>query len=65
MHIAAMRPSFLGKQDVPKELRDKWYDEGQEKMLKKMYGVEVLMEQELATSDQPMKVSQYLKEKRK
>jgi len=50
---------------VPKELRDKWYGEGKDKMLKKMYGVEVLMEQELATSDESIKVRQYIANKEK
>lgn len=44
MHIAASKPLYLSKQDVPKELRDKWYDEGKDKMLKKMYAAEVLFE---------------------
>jgi translation elongation factor EF-Ts len=65
MHIAASKPTYLGKQDVPKELRDKWYDEGKDKMLKKMYGVEVFLEQELATSDEAIKVSKFIAEKEK
>jgi len=43
LHVAAMKPNYLNKREVPKELQDKLAEEG-EKVLWKMIKQEVLME---------------------
>lgn len=65
MHIAAMKPLYFNKEEVPKEERDKWLEEGKEKQVTKMYQKLVLMEQDLATSDESIRVKAFLKEKEK
>lgn len=62
MHIAAMKPKYLGKNDIPKEVYDKTFELGQEKALKKLYTQEVLYDQDLAISDESKTIKQYLKE---
>ena len=62
MHIAAMKPKYQFKKEIPKEVRDKYMEEGGEKALWKMYGADVFMEQDLATHETDMKVKQYLKD---
>ena len=55
---------YLGKNEVPKATKEKVMKEGQ-KHLQDLYAREVLMEQDLATSEKPVKVKQVLKEKGK
>lgn len=43
LHLAAMKPNYLNKREVPQEIRDKLAQEG-EKVLWKMFKEEVLME---------------------
>lgn len=60
LHLAAMKPNYLNKREVPQEVKDKLLSEG-EKILWKMYKSEVLMEQELATSEDTIKVKDYIR----
>lgn len=62
LHIAAMKPVYLNKREVPKAIADKFREEG-DKALWKMFNQEVLMEQELATSEDPIKVKQLIRER--
>ena len=50
-----MKPTYLNKKLVPQEVKDKHAAEG-DKALWKFYNSEVFMEQDLATSDESMKV---------
>ena len=64
LHIAAMKPTYLNKKEVPADLKQKLLDEGpSDKALWRMYAKDVLMEQELATSEEPLKVKQLIRER--
>lgn len=59
-----MKPSYLFEKDVPQEVRDKVKDEvdkDKERALEKFIIREVMMEQELATSEEPLKIKDLLK----
>jgi hypothetical protein len=56
-----MKPVYLNKKEVPQEVRDKAIEIGGEKELWKLFAKEVLMEQELATSDEDVKVKNMLR----
>lgn len=52
-----MRPTYLNKKEVPSTIREKLLaEEHGDKALWKMFNKEVLMEQELATSEENQKV---------
>ena len=66
LHIAAMKPAYLFKGDLPKEIKEKIMEEqvkeeDKRKALTKLYARDVMMEQELATSDEPLKIKDLLK----
>eukprot|EP00347_Sterkiella_histriomuscorum_P020319 403338266 len=64
LHIAAMRPVYLNKQQVPQEVKQKLLEEGPaDKALWKMFTKDVLMEQELATSEESLKVKQLIRDR--
>jgi translation elongation factor EF-Ts len=71
LHVAAMKPHYLFERDVPQEVREKAMEEapqagGQEakkKALEKLFSREVFMEQELATSDEPLKIKELFQQK--
>lgn len=44
LHIAAMKPVYLNKREVPQEVKDKLLETGSDRQLWKMYAQEVLME---------------------
>lgn len=57
LHVAAMKPVYLNKKEVPQTLKDEAIAKGPgDKALWALYNREVLMEQELATSEDPLKV---------
>lgn len=56
MHIAAMKPNYLGKNEVPQEVKDKAMEIGKEKGLRKLYETEVLYDQELALCEESKSV---------
>jgi hypothetical protein len=66
-----MKPHYLFERDVPQEVREKAMEEapqagGQEakkKALEKLFSREVFMEQELATSDEPLKIKELFQQK--
>jgi translation elongation factor EF-Ts len=65
-HIAAMKPSYLYKSDVPKTMIAELTNEGpSDGRLKKYLTQEVLMEQELATSEEEIRIDELIKEKSK
>lgn len=52
-----MKPVYLNKKEVPQTLKDEAIAKGPgDKALWALYNREVLMEQELATSEDPLKV---------
>lgn len=52
-----MKPTYLNKKEVPEDIKKKLLEEGPaDKALWKMYNRDVLMEQELATSEEALKV---------
>lgn len=62
LHIACMKPVYLNKKEVPQELKQQLLEKGPgDKALWKMFNNEVLMEQELATSEEPLKVKQLIR----
>ena len=62
--IAAMKPTYMNKMEVPEGLKKRLLDEGpQDKALWKMYHQDVLMEQELATSEETMKVKDLIRQR--
>lgn len=64
LHIAAMKPIYLNKKEVPEEVKQKELaGESGEKALWKMFVRDVLMEQELATSEESIKVKQLIRER--
>ena len=53
MHIAAMKPAYLTKEDIPESVKaDILAGENGERALKKYIKRDVLMEQELATASE-------------
>ena len=68
LHIAAMKPVYLFKKELPAQAREQIMNEqatpeAQKKALEKLLAREVMMEQELATSDEPLKIKDLLKQK--
>ena len=63
MHVAAMKPSFLNKKEVPAEDKEKYILEGGEKALWKMYKQSVMMEQEFAMLEDSTNVKTFLRER--
>lgn len=64
LHIAAMKPVYLNKKEVPQEVKQELLDKGPgDKALWKMFNSDVLMEQELATSEESLKVKQYIRQR--
>lgn len=68
LHIAAMKPLYLTEGELPQEVRDQVVNEQitpetQKRALEKLLAREVMMEQELATSDEPLKIKDLLKQK--
>jgi hypothetical protein len=63
-----MKPAYHGVGDVPKEVVERTLaelneavgPEGREKAVERMYGREVLLEQELATSEEPIKIRELM-----
>lgn len=59
-----MKPKYLRKIMVPHEVKQKLLDQGPgDKALWKMFNSEVMMEQELATVEEPLKVKQLIRER--
>jgi hypothetical protein len=63
-----MKPSVLNSADLPQALKDQIMQEqatpeAQQRALDKLLSREVFMEQELATSDEPIKIKDLLKQK--
>jgi len=63
-----MKPSYLHEADLPNEVREKTLNElppGADKAraIEKLLAREVMMEQELATSEEPLKIKDLLKQK--
>lgn len=59
-----MRPTYLNKKEVSEEVKAKLMEQGPgDRALWKMYNQEVLMEQELATSEESMKVKELIRER--
>jgi translation elongation factor EF-Ts len=62
LHIAAMKPTYLNKKEVPAELKKELLEKGpKDKAIWEMYNRDVLMEQDLATSDDSLKVKELLR----
>lgn len=66
LHIAAMKPSVLTVADLPQAMKDQVQAEQQTpeakaKALDKLLTREVFLEQELATSEEPIKIKDLLK----
>ncbi len=65
LHIAAMKPLYLTEGELPQEVRDQVVNEqttpeAKKKALEKLLAREVMMEQELATSEEPLKIKDLL-----
>ena len=66
-----MKPNYMNEKDVPEEVRKKAMDEApqeggkqaRKKAVEKLMAREVFMEQELATSEEPLKIKELLKQK--
>jgi len=63
-----MKPVYLFKKELPAQAREQIMNEqatpeAQKKALEKLFAREVMMEQELATSDEPLKIKDLLKQK--
>jgi hypothetical protein len=63
-----MKPVYLFKKELPAQAREQIMNEqatpeAQKKALEKLLAREVMMEQELATSDEPLKIKDLLKQK--
>lgn len=63
-----MKPVYLTEKDIPQEVKDKIVDEqiepeAKKKALAKFIQRDVLFEQELATSDDPLKIKDLLSAK--
>lgn len=63
-----MKPVYTSDLEVPQEVREKVLDEltnpeAKKKALEKLFSQEVLMEQELATSEEPLKIKDLIKNK--
>lgn len=57
-----MKPVYLNKKEVPQAQKDEALAKGPgDKSLWALYNREVLMEQELATSEDPLKVKQLIR----
>lgn len=67
MHIASMKPTYLSIDEIPANVIQKVRDEGEhgEKDVQKFYTKEVIMEQDLATIDENIKVKEFISEKEK
>ena len=68
LHIAAMKPIYLFENELPIEARDQVVNEqttpeGKKRALEKLIQRDVFMEQELATSEEPLKIKDLLKMK--
>ncbi|CDW84465.1 elongation factor ts [Stylonychia lemnae] len=64
LHIAAMKPTYLNKKEVPEDLKKKLKEEGpKDQALWKMYNRDVLMEQELATTEESIKVKTLMRQR--
>lgn len=70
LHVAAMKPQYMHERDVPQEVRDRVMNEAPQdqkdakrKAIEKLMSREVFMEQELATSDEPLRIKELLKQK--
>ena len=66
LHLAAMKPNYLTEQDVPQDVRNKVMedltsDEEKKRALDKLFSQEVMMDQELATSEEPIKIKELIK----
>jgi translation elongation factor EF-Ts len=65
-----MKPVYLTQKDVPQEVKDKIVNEqiekdAKKKALDKFILRDVLFEQELATSDEPLKIKDLIEQKEK
>lgn len=63
-----MKPIYLFEKELPSQAREQIMNEqatpeAQKKALEKLLAREVMMEQELATSDEPLKIKDLLKQK--
>lgn len=68
LHVAAMKPNYLFEAEVPQEVKEKVIAEEEKdkkKALEKFLAREVMMEQELATSDEPLKIRDLIAAKEK
>ena len=66
LHVAAMKPVYLFENELPNEIREQVINEqttpeAKKKALEKLLAREVMMEQELATSEEPLKIKDLLK----
>jgi translation elongation factor EF-Ts len=66
LHLAAMKPNYLTEQDVPQDVRNKVMEdlpseEEKKRSLEKLFSQEVMMDQELATSEEPIKIKELIK----
>jgi len=61
MHVAAMKPTFLKKEDIPeKVIQELMESENGKKALKKYIKRDVLWEQELATAEKSETVGKFM-----
>ncbi len=63
-----MKPLYLTEQELPQDVRDQVVNEQQtpeakKKALEKLLAREVMLEQELATSEEPLKIKDLLQQK--
>ena len=66
MHIAAMKPTFLKREDIPEHVKEEIIaGEDGEKALKKYIKRDVLWEQELATAEKSETVGRFLESRAK
>ena len=61
-----MKPNYLTEQDVPQDVRNKVMEdlaseEEKKRALEKLFSQEVMMDQELATSEEPIKIKELIK----
>ena len=68
LHVAAMKPVYLSSADVPQEVKVKAQEDettkgGKKRALDKLFRQEVMLEQELATSEDAIKIKELIKQK--
>ncbi len=70
LHIAAMKPIYLFENELPAEARDQVVNEqttpeAKKRALEKLIARDIFMEQELATSEEPIRIKELISNKEK